>query len=138
MDIKGNAFGADCSQGVPGGPQGCLCTLNGVELPDGILGQDLIQTHGGEFWADDCKGVSQKLADGQCDRILNCCFTWKPQAMPGQTIAEQCSCLSDPTVMGVSTCQEVANLGGGKVVDLCPQYEQLGSTFPSHGTDGGP
>jgi hypothetical protein len=115
-------FVANCILGAPGGPQQCVCSSGGMLLHDGTP-DDVFRTDGGSFLADDCKGIAQKMSDGQCDRILDCCFTWQPVSTDGKPTVEQCDCLSDPTVKGVSTCAEVAALGHGKVVDICPKYD---------------
>jgi len=122
-----HAFSADCPYGAPGGPQDCTCWVDGTRLIDGTW-EDAFDTQGGQFIGEDCVDIAQKLADGQCDKILNCCFTWKAQ---GEEV-EQCSCLSDPTLKGVSTCAEVAALGGGKVVDICPQNVNIPPRFPGN------
>jgi hypothetical protein len=109
-------FTADCLAGVPGGPQLCSCRANSTYLNDGPNPDKT------SFYADDCAGIAQKMSDGQCDRILDCCFTWVPKDAPGTTSTERCDCTSDPMKVGASTCAEVAALGGGKVVDICPQY----------------
>jgi len=131
---EGRYFSADCLDGAPGGPQECVCNLNGATLNDGTP-QDIFMTAGGGFLADDCAGIAQKMSDGQCDRVLNCCFTWTPVATPGVPTVERCSCLSDPKVKGLSTCAAVAAQGHGQVVALCPQFVSTGAAFPT--ADGG-
>lgn len=115
-------FTADCN-GPPNGPEACSCSVNGVPLHEGTFDDP---TFGASFYATDCGDVSQKLSDGQCKNILNCCFTWFAVPGSGQPPVEQCSCLSDPMIKGLSSCDAVAAQGGGKVVDICPQY-----LFPS-------
>jgi hypothetical protein len=75
------------------------------------------------------------MSDGQCDQILNCCFTWTPAPVADVPSVEQCSCLSDPKTKGVSTCAEVAAKGHGKIVDICPENVLNSRPFPS--PDGG-
>jgi hypothetical protein len=80
----------------------------------------------GWFWADDCIGVAQTMADGYCDRILDCCFTWSNAGLP------QCTCTSDPSAGGFESCDAAAAAGGGEVVNLCSQYQIAWAQFPPH------
>ncbi|HVW30469.1 MAG TPA: hypothetical protein VHC69_34165 [Polyangiaceae bacterium] len=117
-DLQQLTFTADCD-GPPNGPESCSCNLDGVPLENGTDGDS---TYGWSFTAKNCADVSQKMSDGQCMDILNCCFTWFAPPVSGQPPVEHCSCLSDPMIKGLSSCDAVAAQGGGKVVDICPQY----------------
>jgi hypothetical protein len=130
-DANVGSFSAVCD-GPPDGPQACYCELNGIPLHDGTSDDPM---NGDSFYADDCTGIAQKVSDGQCDKILDCCFTWTPSPKSGVPRTEQCSCLSDPQTKGLSTCEEVAARGGGKVVALCPAYAPNLGGFPT--PDGG-
>jgi hypothetical protein len=109
-------FESGCD-GPVGGSQSCKCVLNGVVLRDPA-------NTSGWFWADDCIGVAQTMADGYCDRILDCCFTWSNAGQP------QCTCTSDPSAGGFESCAAAAAAGGGEVVKLCPQYAMAWGQFP--------
>jgi hypothetical protein len=121
---RGRLFEADCT-GSPDAVQKCTCKLNEATLLEGIPGEQPK-----DFYADDCADVGQQLADGQCEKMVNCCFTWTPGDAGGGTSPEQCSCVSDPKSEGYDTCDALAKQGGGKVVDLCPRYLRPAGIFP--------
>jgi hypothetical protein len=117
-------FEADCT-GSPDSVQKCTCKLNGATLLEGIPGAEPK-----DFYADDCADVGQQLADGKCEKMVNCCFTWRAADAGGGTGIDQCSCVSDPKSVGYDTCEALATQGSGKVVDLCTRYLPPSGTFP--------
>jgi hypothetical protein len=109
-EVDRNRFGSSCEV-APGFPAECTCSVNGRDLGDDV---DL------SFWAfyaSDCRDAAQRVANGECIERLDCCFTY---LSPGG--AEYCACTADPAQGGWSSCEAAAQAGGGKVVDICPQY----------------
>jgi hypothetical protein len=124
--VHNASLGLQCD-GSPDGAQACYCQLNGLALPDGVPTEF---GHGVSFYADSCADAGQKLADGKCSSVLNCCFTWMTVAEAGKPSVQQCSCTSDPKRDGYDSCQAIATQGGGQVVDICPQYLTPMGGFP--------
>jgi hypothetical protein len=122
--VYGAQQGLHCD-GSPDGAQSCYCELNGLAISDGVPDTVVYP-----FYVDSCADAGQLLADGQCSKILNCCFTWMPVATGGMPSVQQCSCTSDPKRDGFDSCQAIATQGGGKVVDICPQYLSQRGGFP--------
>lgn len=112
-----DSIGARCF-GPPGGPYSCNCTVNTRDLLDSALtGAEVID-------GEDCTTVAQKIADGACFEILDCCIRWVGSAGFGTPAVDRCSCTADPRATGGwESCQELADALEGEVVDLCPQYQ---------------
>lgn len=125
-DPNGAFLSVTCD-GSPSGAQACNCEAAGVPLYDWKPNNSL---YGASFYADDCPDVGQKMADGACASVLNCCFTWQPVPEPGKQSVQQCSCTSDPKSIGYASCEDLATKGGGQVVDICPQFLPGPATFP--------
>jgi hypothetical protein len=92
-----------------------LCFANGHALGD----LDFNQTE--TFYVSDCRETAQRMADGECTDRLDCCFEYTTSSGSG------CTCGSDPALLQMPSCQAAAEAYGGKVVDLCPQYQGGGS-----------
>jgi len=62
------------------------------------------------------------MTDGVCMDIINCCISWIDSGG-----YEVCGCTADPYASyqgietGATTCQQLADLIEGEVVDLCPE-----------------
>ncbi len=122
------SFDAQCS-GPAGGPQTCMCFVNGVFLGD--QAQYVHNSYYYEQWlASDCEDVARQLAAGKCSDILDCCFTWTYNASPDAGPVEDCGCTADPTQAGYDSCEAMAAAGHGKVIDLCQRYRPNPGSFP--------
>lgn len=112
-------FWVDC-EGPADGPVRCRCSLN-RDILDDILADTYYA-----IYAPDCREATQAVADGKCMDIINCCISWKDR-----NDYEVCGCTADPTrpylgiETGATTCQQLADLVEGEVVDLCPQHAPI-------------
>jgi hypothetical protein len=112
-------FWATC-EGPADGPVRCKCYLNRETLSDIFAdGPDY-------YYASDCREATQAMADGRCIDIINCCMSWTDS--DGNDV---CGCTADPTrpylgrETGATSCQELADLVEGEVVDLCPEHAPI-------------
>jgi hypothetical protein len=101
---------AECT-GNPGLPLECICNVNTHRLHD--VWADRYQ-----FYVGDCRDAAQTVANGECINRLDCCFTYF-----GGSGKEYCECTSNPAYKDGSSCEELARQGGGRTVDICPQYK---------------
>jgi hypothetical protein len=121
-----NSFQGDCS-GPVGGGQACTCLVNGVPLGDYA---EAVSQAGNRLWlANDCRDVARQMADGKCQNILSCCFTWSHSTSTGPEVQE-CACTSDPAQLGHESCQSLAASKGGTVVEMCGRYQPDPGSFP--------
>jgi hypothetical protein len=117
-EVRNTYFWSECS-GPAGLPLECSCNVDIYRLHD--TWADRYQ-----FYVSDCRDAAQTLADGECINRLDCCFTYF-----GNSGSEHCECTSDPGYRNGQTCEELAREGGGRVVDICPQYKpDPGNCFP--------
>jgi hypothetical protein len=129
IDDPLRVFAAICS-GPSAGPVECSCLMNARAVVDDL------ELHNNSFTADDCENAARKMADGQCARVFDCCYTWQGAIFGDGPIQELCSCTADPTAGGFTSCEDAAAKGGGHVVALCPQYAPYGAVIRP-GADGG-
>lgn len=125
------SFSSQCV-GPSTGPFSCGCMLNGRVLVDELA----MPPHG--FVSASCAGAAQAVADGACLRIADCCYTRYASVSAGSPVQELCGCTADPSQGGFATCAAAAQVGGGEVVDLCPQYAPNSVVLRPPTSDGGP
>jgi len=101
-EFGGNDAALTCTGGA-GLPKQCGCAVNGHV----IYGPDPI-------FVRDCEDAARQAADGLCTSILDCCIKYVDA---GQ---EVCAC-RDPRTFGYDSCQAMAKVAQGQIVDICPQ-----------------
>jgi hypothetical protein len=98
-----------------GGPDGlpvhCVCLVNGNAI--GNFDTQIVTP----LYASDCRDAATQAANGECIKLLDCCFEYFDGTK------DACLCGSDPARLGMPSCEAAAEFAGGKVVDICPQYE---------------
>ncbi|HVU03064.1 MAG TPA: hypothetical protein VHE30_14990 [Polyangiaceae bacterium] len=100
-------------EGPPGGPYVCTCfTYPQVR-------------HEPTFQAETCAEAGQKMADGACARLFDCCYRWATDAGQGTFPHDNCECTTDPPPPSLyghpfPTCQALADAQGATIVDVCP------------------
>jgi hypothetical protein len=108
--VGANYFSLECG-GSDGLPVYCRCTVNGNGIGD--FDNQFFTT----FYASDCRDAATQAANGECVKLLDCCFEYFDGTK------DVCLCGSDPAQLGMPSCEAAAEFAGGKVVDICPQYE---------------
>jgi hypothetical protein len=113
--LPGDGFSSSCLGG-PGLPVECDCNVNERPL------KDLHYAFGPPFFAADCAGAARAMANGEeCTNRLDCCFT---HDYDRTGVSQGCVCTGDTTqVNGAATCGDAARFANGRVVPICPQYE---------------